>query len=163
MGEGRIYYAENKGSYLLKFVGDVRVTLCTTLSNYINRIFAKPGLQSVILDLTEAKAVDSTTLGFMAKVAIYANSKGVTPVMITDDPSMIRLVESMGFDEIFKIHGQLPDNLETLKELSCVSSSTDETRQQVIESHKILMSMNNKNMHAFSELVKALERESESE
>jgi len=159
MGEGRVYYADRQGNYLLKFVGDVRVTLCTTLNNYINYIFAADDMTSVIVDLSEAKAVDSTTLGFMAKVAIYANKRGLNPVLIASDKAMIRLVEGMGFVEIFAITDELPDSIEELQRMNCVAGSTEEARDQVIEAHKTLMSLNTKNMETFSALVKALESE----
>jgi len=159
MGEGRIYYAERKGNYLLKFVGDVRVTLCTTLNNYINHIFAQEDMASVIVDLSDVKAVDSTTLGFMAKVAIYANKRGLTPLLITADKSIIRLVEGMGFDDIFSIIDNLPSDTDALSKMNCVTAGTEEAREQVIEAHKTLMSLNTKNMQTFSALVKALEGE----
>lgn len=162
MSDGRIHYAECKGNYLLKFSGDVRVTLCTTLKKYIERIFGADDMESVIVDLREAKAVDSTTLGFMAKVAIYANDRNIKPLLISDDASMIRLVEGMGFDEIFTITHELPCDTKKLKEMKCVKVSTEEARAQVIEAHETLMSMNHKNMHTFSSLVKVLEREADS-
>ena len=162
MSDGRIYYAERNGNYLLKFNGDVRVTLCTSLKHCIERIFEAADMESVIVDLREAKAVDSTTLGFMAKVAIYANERSIKPILVTSDASMIRLVEGMGFDEIFSIVDQLPTDTNTLKEMDTIKANTDEARAQVIEAHETLMSMNNKNMQAFSSLVKALEREADS-
>ena len=162
MSDGRIYYAERNGNYLLKFNGDVRVTLCTSLKHCIERIFEAADMESVIVDLREAKAVDSTTLGFMAKVAIYANERNIKPILVTSDASMIRLVEGMGFDEIFSIVDQLPTDTNTLKEMDTIKANTDEARAQVIEAHETLMSMNNKNMQAFSSLVKALEREADS-
>lgn len=161
MSDGRIHYAECKGNYLLKFTGDVRVTLCSTLKNYINNIFSADDMESVIVDLREAKAVDSTTLGFMAKVALYANERNIKPLIISADKSMIRLLEGMGFDEIFTIADELPVDINKLKELKCVKASTEEARDQVIEAHETLMSMNHKNMQAFSALVKALEREAD--
>lgn len=161
MSEGKIYYAQCKGNYLLKFNGDVRVTLCTSLKKYIERIFDADDMKSVIVDLREARAVDSTTLGFMAKVAIYANKRSIKPLLITGDASMIRLVEGMGFDEIFTITDELPGDMQKLKEMKCVKATTEEARSQVIEAHETLMSMNHKNMQAFSSLVKALEREAD--
>jgi len=161
MSEGRIYYAEKEANYYLKFVGDVRVTLCASLSSYIDHIFCCPKPDSIVVDLREAKAVDSTTLGFMAKVAIYANKQGIVPLLISSDPSMIRLVEGMGFDEIFQIVPEFPESSNALQEMDFTSASTDETRDKVIEAHQVLMSMNTKNMDTFSELVNALQKESE--
>ena len=162
MSDGRIYYAERNGNYLLKFNGDVRVTLCTSLKRYIERIFEAADMASVIVDLREARAVDSTALGFMARVAIYANERSIKPVLVTSDASMIRLVKGMGFDEIFSIVDQLPADTDTLKKMDNIRADTEQARAQVIEAHQALMSMNKKNMQAFSSLVKALELEADS-
>ena len=163
MGDGRIYYAEEAGNYYLKLIGDVRVTLCTGLGTYINKIFDTDNIQSVLVDLDDAKAVDSTTLGLLAKVALHvAKKEQIKPMLIIRDPSMLRLVEGMGFDEIFEVVGDLPDTPSKIKAIPCTKAPDDEAREQVIDAHKTLMSMNKKNMHTFGELVKALEREAES-
>ena len=162
MSDGRIYYAEEDGNYYLKLTGDVRVTLCTSLSRYIDHIFEAGNMRSVVVDLSQAKAVDSTTLGFMAKVAIHANSQQlIKPLLITRDQSMQRLVRDMGFDDIFSISTRLPTNVNDLHHMQCTTATTDDARRQVIEAHRTLMGMNNKNMKTFSELVKTLEREVE--
>jgi anti-anti-sigma regulatory factor len=161
MSDGRIYYAENDANYHIRFVGDVRVTLCNSLSKYIDHIFSGPALQSLVLDLREAKAVDSTTLGFMAKVGLYAISKGLSPLIIVKDKSMIRLLDSMGFDDLFEMVPNFPADTESLKELSATNATSSEVRKEVIEAHQVLMSMNTKNMEAFSKLVSALQKESE--
>lgn len=162
MSDGRIYYTETDGNYYLKLTGDVRVTLCTGLSNYINKIFATDSISSVIVDLDDAKAVDSTTLGLLAKVALHViKTENIKPMLIIRDASMLRLVEGMGFDEIFEVIGDLPDTPSKLKAIPCTKAPDDEARTQVIDAHKTLMSMNKKNMKTFSELVKALEREAD--
>lgn len=162
MGEGRIYYAEEGGNYYLKLVGDVRVTLCTGLKDYIDCIFDSDAISSVIVDLTEAKAADSTTLGLLAKVALHVvQQEDIKPMMIVKDKSLEKVVEGMGFDEIFEMVEALPDTPSQLQELPCTKAPTDEARNQVIDAHKTLMSMNSKNMQTFSQLVKTLEKEAD--
>lgn len=161
MSDGRIYYAENDANYHIRFVGDVRVTLCTSLSRYIDHIFSDIDLKSIVLDLRDARAVDSTTLGFIAKVGLYAVSKGLKPLIIVKDKSMVRLLDSMGFDDLFEMAPSLPEDEKSLTELESFSAPSKKVREEVIDAHKVLMSMNTKNMKAFSELVSALQKESE--
>jgi anti-anti-sigma regulatory factor len=161
MSDGRIYYAENDANYHIRFVGDVRVTLCTSLSKYIDHIFSDIDLKSIVLDLRDAKAVDSTTLGFIAKVGLYAVSKDLKPLIIVKDKSMIRLLDSMGFDDLFELAPNLPKDEKSMKEMESLSAPSERVREEVIEAHKLLMSMNTKNMKAFSKLVTALQKESE--
>lgn len=160
MAEGRIYYAQEGDNYYLKLVGDVRVTLCTGLKNYISSIFDSETISSVIVDMTEAKAADSTTLGLLAKAALHViQTEDIKPLMIIQDDSLVKVIEGMGFEEIFELVETLPDTPEKLQELPCTKAPTDEARNQVIDAHKTLMSLNKKNMHTFSELVNTLERE----
>lgn len=158
--DNRIYYAEDAGNYYLRFVGDVRVTFCVTLSSYLDRLFITENIESVVVDLKSAKAVDSTTLGLLAKLALFLhNKRNLQPLLLVEDPSMIRLLESMGIDELFSFVSELPEDVDKVKELPFTSADNDEARLKVIEAHKILMGMNNKNMNVFSELVKSLEGE----
>ncbi|MBC6428939.1 MAG: STAS domain-containing protein [Cellvibrionales bacterium] len=164
MSDGRIYYAQQNGNYLLKLVGDVRVTLCTSLRKCIGRLFAADKLQSVVVDLREAQTVDSTTLGFLAKLAFYASERDIRPLLISHDPCMLRLIKGMGFAEIFQIVADFaPTAAGNLKEMDFCAASIEQTRHEVITAHRTLMAMNCKNMQAFSALVKTLEKESESE
>lgn len=45
--------------------------------------------------------------------------------------------------------------------LTVTNATSSEVRKEVIEAHQVLMSMNTKNMEAFSKLVSALQKESE--
>lgn len=40
MTTGKIQFAESEGTFVLKFVGDVRLTLCAALDAYIEKIFS---------------------------------------------------------------------------------------------------------------------------
>lgn len=68
--EGRIKAAFDSGVFVLKLCGDVRLTLCATLDSQAQRLAETPGLRAVLIDLREATNVDSTALGFLAKVAM---------------------------------------------------------------------------------------------
>ncbi len=161
MGEGRIYYAEQGNNYYLRLVGDVRVTLCTALKTYIDSIFDSETISSVVVDLTEATAADSTTLGLLTKVALHVQAESIKPVMIIQDQSLVKVIESMGLQDIFELVESLPDTPSELQQLLCTKASTDEARSQVLDAHKALMSLNKDNMNTFSELVKSLEREAD--
>lgn len=159
--ESRIYYAEQQGNYYLRLVGDVRVTFCTTLKTYLDQLFKAPRVRSVVVDLRQARAVDSTTLGLLAKLAIQVQDKfELSPLMVVSDASMVKLVESMGLDEIFTL---TPDfeglKASSLDALDFILADNEEARTQVIDAHKTLMGLNSKNMLVFSDLVKGLENE----
>ena len=73
--EGRIKAAFDSGVFVLKLCGDVRLTLCATLDTQAQRLAETPGLRAVLIDLREATNVDSTALGFLAKVAMAVKGR----------------------------------------------------------------------------------------
>ena len=50
MGEGRILVAEQDGVHVLKFLGDVRLTLCPSLDQYLNQATEKKHFKNVLID-----------------------------------------------------------------------------------------------------------------
>lgn len=155
---GKIWVADHNGVYVIKMEGDVRLTLCVSFDQFIEDMFSRDDFCSIVFDLTNAELVDSTTLGLMAKISIRADKhKGLKPSILSSSKSMRRLLESMGFEEIFDII----DSEATAQDgdtCECEGvGSEDETRKKVLEAHKALMSLNEKNKETFQDLVKSLE------
>ena len=93
--EGRVLVAEHNGAYVLKLVGDVRLTLSSTIDQFVERMFSCVSCQSVIVDLTETEGLDSTTLGMLAKMALFVRKQlHIRPLAVTDNDSIIRLLNS---------------------------------------------------------------------
>ncbi|VFT17223.1 anti-anti-sigma factor [Pseudomonas aeruginosa] len=87
MSTGKIQFAEQNGSFVLKFVGEVRLTLCSALDSTIEKIFAALNFSAIIIDLTETQSIDSTTLGLLAKLSILSRQKiGLLPTLVTTNP-----------------------------------------------------------------------------
>ena len=61
MSTGRIQFAEQDGTFVLKFVGEVRLTLCSALDATIERIFTALNFNAIVIDLTETRSIDSTS------------------------------------------------------------------------------------------------------
>jgi anti-anti-sigma factor len=168
---GKILVAHHEGAFVVKLVGDVRLTLCTTIDEYFGKMFSSPNFVGVIVDLTEAEGIDSTSLGLLAKLAVRAqNSCQLPPMILSPNPNISRLLESMGFNSVFDIRASLHDHdkneLEQLldsqpkvTELTPAADCDNEqcVRNKVIEAHRVLMDLNEKNRAEFSDLVKTLE------
>lgn len=158
MQSGKILVAQQGGAFVIKLAGDVRLTFCTTLDEFFDRMFAEPNFASVIIDLCEAENIDSTTLGQLAKLAITAKrTHRLVPVVLSTNPNITRILTSMGFERVFDIREQRPHTEEQLAELPVVPGSETVVRDTVLEAHRVLMGMNEKNSAQFRELVCALE------
>nr|WP_298378612.1 STAS domain-containing protein [uncultured Halomonas sp.] len=158
--EGRLKAAFDDGVFVLKLCGDVRLTLCATLDNQAQRLAATPGLKSVIIDLREASNVDSTALGFLAKVAIAVQGRiEYPPTIVADHTDIRRLLDVMGFARYFILTSSPIGEPEKLKDLPRVEADKEELQQRVLESHRILMRMSEHNRKEFQPLVELLEAE----
>lgn len=160
MSTGKIQFAEQSGTFILKFVGEVRLTLCSALDATIEKIFTSLNFSAIVIDLTETRSIDSTTLGLLAKLSILSRQKiGLLPTVVTTHDDITRLLQSMGFDQVFNIvESPLPCS-ECLADLPSQDQSEDVVKAKVLEAHQILMSLNESNREAFHDLVSALERQ----
>lgn len=160
MLSGRILYAVHNGTYVIKFVGDVRVPLCASLEGFLDRMFADAALRAVLIDLTQTVAIDSTALGLIAKIAVCLRERlDQKPVILSTNPDVNRILGSMGFDRVFLILEQAPAPEASLDELPFSEPSQQELTRHVIEAHRVLMGLNDKNQATFRDLVDALESE----
>ena len=158
MDAGKILVAKSQGIYIIKFVGDVRLNLCTTLDQYTDDMFVNPDFKTVIIDLTETQCIDSTSLGQLAKISImYKEKFGQLPTIISINDDINRILMSMGFDKVFYIVKELVSKVEYLDELPLKSVDESEMKMRVLNAHKLLMDMNDNNRDAFQDLVKSLE------
>jgi anti-anti-sigma factor len=174
MNTGKIFISDQSDTYLLKFVGDVRLTLSASLSHYLDTLLENSHVKQVIVDMLEAEGADSTTLGLIAKLGLHCRKHySINVQLFCHNPSILRTLECMGFDEIIDIFSQSPEIngelrtfnalRETSKEASeevleeTADTKIDKLREQVLESHKVLRQLNPENSVEFSDLIKALE------
>lgn len=158
MAEYQILQAEKDGVFLLKFIGEIRLNLCPTIDREIERILSAPDLATVVLDLTASTAVDSTTLGLIARIGLFANESGkLMPTIVSTNPDVSRMIDSMGIDDLFVIASTMELEPSSFKELPILSASESEIQEKVLNAHRTLMDLNESNREAFKDLVSALE------
>ena len=68
--DGKILAASHQGAYVIRLQGDVRLTLSTTIDDYLVKMFADPKFTSVWVDLCEEEGVDSAPLGLLRASAL---------------------------------------------------------------------------------------------
>lgn len=158
MHEGRLKAAYESGVFVLKLCGDVRLTLCATLDYQAQRLAETPGLRAVMIDLREATNVDSTALGFLAKVAMALQGRlEQPPTIVADHPDVRRMLDVMGFSHFFTLVEAPLTEPETLSELPQVEADEVGLQKRILEAHRILMRMNEHNREQFQPLVELLE------
>lgn len=160
MQEGQILVASHNGVSVIKMVGDVRLTLCISFDLFIDDMFEQENFKAVLFDLSEAEAIDSTTLGLMAKISILGREKiGTNPTILSTNGSINRILSTMGFSDIFSIVSDFDSYDLSAPCEALVERGEDENliKHKVVDAHKILMNLNQKNKDTFTNLVEMLE------
>lgn len=157
---GRILVGDHQGVYVLMFQGDVRLTLCTAVDSFLDRMFDDAAFRSVVVDLGETESIDSTSLGLLAKLSIQADRRfGYRPTLVSTRPQITRVLVATGLDDVFDLVEEPLVHDEHLGELDCRAATEGEVRARVLEAHRILMDMNESNRAAFEDLVVSLEQD----
>jgi len=158
MQSGKILFAEQAGNYVLKFVGDVRLTLCSTLDHFLETMLDNQGFKAVIIDLTETVGIDSTSLGLIAKISVKMKQRHqLRPTIVSTNDDISRILLSMGFDKVFFLIQEVAAPAVPLAELSPLQESEQLLRQRVLDAHRVLMELNDTNRDSFRDLVRSLE------
>lgn len=159
MSDGRILAASQDGAYVIRMEGDVRLTLCTTIDEFMQRMFADPEFASVWVDLCDTDGLDSTTLGLLAKLALEVHDRyGFRPAIYSCNAAINRLLTSMGFQRLFEIREEVCSSPSGIGEIPLVEGSEQAVKEKVIEAHRVLMDLSDENRDRFRDLMAVLER-----
>lgn len=162
MHEGRIKAACESGVFVLKLSGDVRLTLCATLDSQAQRLAQTPGLRAVMVDLRDATNIDSTALGFLAKVAMALGGRlEQPPTIVVNNADVRRMLDVMGFAHYYTLLEAPITEPRQLEELPETPTDEEGLRERILEAHRILMRMNEHNREQFQPLVEMLEAQSD--
>lgn len=158
---GRIMVANHDGTYLLRFEGDVRLTLCVAIDDFLQKMFDDPNFAAVVVDLSTAQGLDSTSLGILAKLAKEARCKTAqSPILICNSEDVMRSLTSLGIDDLFEQAGPEFADYSAVTPLGALEAnepSEDDTRRRVLDAHRVLMTLNPSNAEQFRDLVAQLE------
>ena len=71
MDAGKILVAQSQGIYIVKFVGDVRLNLCSTLDKYTDEMFVDEAFKTVIIDCLKPNVLTVPLLVSWLKSLFY--------------------------------------------------------------------------------------------
>ena len=78
-------------------------------------------------------------------------------MILSTNPNITRVLDSMGFDRVFHIRQEPLENDEDLGELPVLPESEEGVHKRVLEAHRVLMGLSDDNRAQFRELVSLLE------
>jgi len=128
-----------------------------TFSDYLKN-------RDVLIDLTGAEYLDSTNLGLLARIADrMLTEQGKKTTIISTNEEITKLLINIGFDEFFIIINH-PEEFQT--DLQKIPELQDKERSMaamMLDAHRALMKISEKNRETFRDVVTLLEKEVEGE
>lgn len=154
---GEILLAKGPERWSFQFVGDVRLSLCTTLDQLIGDVFSAGYPVELAVDLTKASNIDSTCLGLLAKLAMqYEAETQSLPYLCCPHEHLIELLESLGLESLFNLVADIQAvDAEPVPLRPCDAVSA---QPLVLEAHERLAQLNTDNQAQFQGLIDSLKQ-----
>lgn len=160
MSEGTARYAQEAGTWILKLAGEVRHGISPALNALLDRAFADPGLRHFVIDLSGTEVIDSTALGVLARIANHMTERDLPrPAVIAPGRDIRTILCSVCFDRIFHIVGEAGEQAVRLQALPELAADERETLALVLDAHRRLCAIDERNRQVFKDVVELLERD----
>lgn len=161
MDTGTVFYAKQGHTYTLKFVGDIRYTLGYSLDTFLNHLFEKQDFDDILIDLTETKSIDSTSLGLLAKVANFMRDRfDKKTTIISSNEDVNQVLDSVDFYEVFTICDEPRTDVRGAKQVPISQApQEEEMAKTLLDAHNVLSELSEDNRIRFKDVVEALKEE----
>jgi anti-sigma B factor antagonist len=101
-------------SIVIKLQGEVDLYAAPELKDHVNRAI-ESGKTKLVLDLSEATFIDSTTLGILVSGMKRLRPRGGMLAVLCPDPTMARIFDITGLNRMFSVHETLDAALAALE------------------------------------------------
>ncbi|MDR2734425.1 MAG: STAS domain-containing protein [Spirochaetota bacterium] len=162
MQSGEYLYSLCDKCCVLKLVGSLTYSESGDLDGFIEKLFEASSAPDVIVDLSEAKSIDSTNLGLLARIARASlDQKQRKTLLVSPRPDINRVLKSVGFDGVFDIVRSSEAPGGGMDKLPHRDISDQELAGILLKVHRTLMELNESNRAVFKNVVRYLEKEIE--
>jgi anti-sigma B factor antagonist len=103
------------GLILIKLEGEVDLYAAPELKDRVNGAI-EAGHKKLVLDLSEATFIDSTTLGILVSGMKRLRPRGGMLAVLCPDPTMARIFDITGLNRMFSVHDTLEGAIAALEE-----------------------------------------------
>jgi anti-anti-sigma factor len=160
LNRGSILFGRRNDVCFIRMQGRLTHMLGPGLDRFLTQVLEDRAVAEVVTDLTEARHIDSTILGLIARIAgAQLAVGGRKPVIICANEDLITLLRSMGLDTVFLIVPGLAEEGAGFREIPDVQAGHAERLRTVLDAHRRLMELSESNRAAFHPVVEALEQD----
>lgn len=160
MNKGEYKFAQEDGRYFIKLTGDLKYTESGNFASFINYLDNNRDFKNILVDLTEANYIDSTNLGLLAKLAqLVIEKDNHRMTVLTTNPDITELLHNIGFDDICLLIED-PETLDMpFENIMGIDEAEESMAKVMLEAHRRLMNMNEKNEKEFKNVVELMEKQ----
>lgn len=160
MPKGEYQFAKEQNNYFIKLSGELKYTECGNFSSFINKLEKDKDFEDILVDISKAKYLDSTNLGLLAKISqLVIEKSNHRLTVITMNPDVTELLRNIGFDDICLMVEEPTNINSSLMNIMGVDESEESMAKIMLEAHRRLMNMNEKNKQEFKNVVELMEKQ----
>ena len=158
MESGAAFYVKQGATCILKLSGDVCYTMSCALGDFLNELFAQTDYDDIVVDLTDAHSIDSTSLGLLARIANFSRQHFARKTtLLSTNPDVNQILDNLGFYEIFNIRDTGETISATLRQLAISAPCDKDTLTRIVyEAHRTLSELNPSNQETFKGVLDSL-------
>ncbi len=163
MTDCHVLHASHNDVHVLRFIGDIRYTVSPSIERFLEEIFAGNRPTGFVVDLTETDSIDSTNLGLLVRIDKRMRAHGSPRLTVVSNRADINsILSSMALDEVFDIVEASAMEPGATREVPQERDGREVLERSLIDSHRALMDLNERNREMFKDVVSSLERNGDS-
>lgn len=157
MKDDRVLYAIKNHICFIKLIGTVKCSTIEGFDTLVKQITNDKNVRDVIIDLCDVKYIDSTNMGIIAEIARFMIDKyNRKPALVSTNDKITVLLENMGFNKILILIKDIELSGKGMKEVSGEEQDELEKAQMILEAHRAIMEISEKNKSIFKDVVEIL-------
>jgi anti-anti-sigma factor len=161
MSDGRVFHALRDGHHVLRYAGRADYLLAPAIERFAEGLFGSGAPVGLIFDLRQARMLDSTNLGLIARLGARADEAGGHCAIVSTNDDVTDVLRSMGMAAMFPIlpGDPLVDEAGPEEELALEPTSQRELMRTMLEAHRVLARIDENDSAGFRAVVEGLESE----
>jgi anti-sigma B factor antagonist len=160
MDKAKIIIARDKDSYNIIVKGRATFECSSPIKSFADNIVSDV-IQKITIDLKTCSWMDSTFMGTLAILGLHAKKADIIVNILNADEKNIKLLKEIGIYKLFIFDSNTSESTcSAWKNITCQANSNKQNvAKTVLEAHKTLMSVDEKNISKFKKVVELIKKD----